>query len=211
MWNDGKLPRMGSAELKLVSRVAAHFAESANLKLAAAESLAEPVARAGSLLAEALRGGGKALACGNGGSAADAQHFAAELVNRFEMERPPLAAVALSTDTSTLTSIANDYAYDQVFAKQVRAIGRRGDVLLAISTSGNSANVVEAVKVAHELGVRVIALTGNGGGKLAAMVESPDVHVCVPHKKTARIQEVHLLVLHCLCDGIDFQLFGQKA
>ena len=202
---------MGQAELKLIHRVAAQFAESANLKLAAAEPLAEPVARAGALLAEALRGGGKALACGNGGSAADAQHFAAELVNRFEMERPPLAAVALSTDTSTLTSIANDYAYEQVFAKQVRAIGRRGDVLLAISTSGNSPNVVEAVKVAHELGVRVIALTGNGGGKLAGMVADADVHVCVPHKKTARIQEVHLLVLHCLCDGIDFQLFGQKA
>jgi D-sedoheptulose 7-phosphate isomerase len=202
---------MGRAEPKLVSRVSAQFAESANLKLAAAEPLAEPVARAGALLAEALRGGGKALACGNGGSAADAQHFAAELVNRFEMERPPLAAVALSTDTSTLTSIANDYAYEQVFAKQVRAIGRRGDVLLAISTSGNSPNVVEAVKVAHELGVRVIALTGNGGGKLAGMVGDADVHVCVPHKKTARIQEVHLLVLHCLCDGIDFQLFGQKA
>jgi D-sedoheptulose 7-phosphate isomerase len=202
---------MGRAEPKLVSRVNAQFAESANLKLAAAEPLAEPVARAGALLAEALRSGGKALACGNGGSAADAQHFAAELVNRFEMERPPLAAVALSTDTSTLTSIANDYAYEQVFAKQVRAIGRRGDVLLAISTSGNSPNVVEAVKVAHELGVRVIALTGNGGGKLAGMVGDADVHVCVPHKKTARIQEVHLLVLHCLCDGIDFQLFGPKA
>ena len=211
MWNDGKLRGMGQAETKLVSRVAAHFAESANLKLAAAESLAAPVARAGSLLAEALRAGGKVLACGNGGSAADAQHFAAELVNRFEMERPPLAAVALSTDTSTLTSIANDYAYEQVFAKQVRAIGRRGDALLAISTSGNSPNVVEAVKVAHELGVRVIGLTGNGGGKLAAMLGENDVHLCVPHKKTARIQEVHLLVLHCLCDGIDFQLFGQKA
>ena len=202
---------MGRAEPKLVSRVNAHFAESANLKLAAAEPLAEPVARAGALLAEALRSGGKALSCGNGGSAADAQHFAAELVNRFEMERPPLAAVALSTDTSTLTSIANDYAYEQVFAKQVRAIGRRGDVLLAISTSGNSPNVVEAVKAAHELGVRVIALTGNGGGKMAALVTADDVHVCVPHKKTARIQEVHLLVLHCLCDGVDFQLFGQQA
>src|SRR5688500_9385258 len=144
-------------------------------------------------MVETLRGGGKIMSCGNGGSAADAQHFAAELVNRFEMERPPLAAVALSTDTSTLTSIANDYAYEQVFAKQVRAIGRRGDALLAISTSGNSPNVVEAVKVAHELGVRVIGLTGNGGGKLAAMLAEHDVHLCVPHKKTARIQEVHLL------------------
>ena len=195
---------------QLASRVAAHFAESANLKLAAAQSLADPVARAGALLATALKSGGKALACGNGGSAADAQHFAAELVNRFEMERPPLAAIALSTDTSTLTSIANDYAYEQVFAKQVRAIGRRGDVLLAISTSGNSANVALAVDAAQELGIRIVALTGNGGGKMAAMMQPGDVHICVPHKKTARIQEVHLLVLHCLCDGIDFQLFGKK-
>jgi D-sedoheptulose 7-phosphate isomerase len=195
---------------QLASRVAAHFAESANLKLAAAQSLADPVARAGALLATALKSGGKALACGNGGSAADAQHFAAELVNRFEMERPPLAAIALSTDTSTLTSIANDYAYEQVFAKQVRAIGRRGDVLLAISTSGNSANVALAVNAAQELGIRIVALTGNGGGKMAAMMQPGDVHICVPHKKTARIQEVHLLVLHCLCDGIDFQLFGKK-
>jgi D-sedoheptulose 7-phosphate isomerase len=195
---------------QLASRVAAHFAESANLKLAAAQSLADPVARAGALLATALKSGGKALACGNGGSAADAQHFAAELVNRFEMERPPLAAIALSTDTSTLTSIANDYAYEQVFAKQVRAIGRRGDVLLAISTSGNSANVALAVNASQELGIRIVALTGNGGGKMAAMMQPGDVHICVPHKRTARIQEVHLLVLHCLCDGIDFQLFGKK-
>jgi D-sedoheptulose 7-phosphate isomerase len=195
---------------QLASRVAAHFAESANLKLVAAQALADPVARAGSLLAAALKAGGKALACGNGGSAADAQHFAAELVNRFEMERPPLAAIALSTDTSTLTSIANDYSYEQVFAKQVRAIGRRGDVLLAISTSGNSANVALAAGAAQELGIRVVALTGNGGGKMAAMMQPGDVHICVPHKKTARIQEVHLLVLHCLCDAIDFQLFGKK-
>src|SRR5688572_30404369 len=171
---------MGQAELKLVSRVAAHFAESANLKLAAAESLAEPVARAGSLLAEALRAGGKVLACGNGGSAADAQHFAAELVNRFEMERPPLASIALTTDTSTLTSIANDYAWVQVFSKQVRALGRSGDVLLAISTSGNSANVIEAIGAARELGIRTVALTGNGGGKMAALLGPEDAHVCVP-------------------------------
>ncbi|HYT48334.1 MAG TPA: SIS domain-containing protein, partial [Burkholderiales bacterium] len=142
---------------------------------------------------------------------ADAQHFAAELINRFEVERPPLAAVALTTDTSTLTSIANDYAYEQVFAKQLRAIGRRGDLLLAISTSGNSANVLEAVRAAHQLGVRVIALTGAGGGKLAAAMAADDVHLCVPHQSTARIQEVHLLVLHCLCDAIDFQLFGARG
>ena len=200
---------MGHADPQaLAARAAGHFAESAKLKLAAAPVLADPIARAGTLLAQALQDGGKALACGNGGSAADAQHFAAELVNRFEVERAPLAAVALTTDTSTLTSIANDYDYRQVFAKQVRAIGRSGDVLLAISTSGNSANVLEAIAVAHAIGLRVVALTGNGGGKTAALLRPEDVHLCVPHKSTARIQEVHLLVLHCLCDAIDFQLAG---
>ena len=195
----------------LAARVAAQFAESAKLKLDSANALNAPLTRAATLLAETLRQGGKVLACGNGGSAADAQHFAAELVNRFEMERPPLAGIALTTDTSNLTSIANDYAWVQVFSKQVRALGRRGDVLLAISTSGNSANVLEAVGAAHELGLRVIALTGNGGGKMAALVGADDVHVCVPHKTTARIQEVHLLALHCMCDGIDFHLCGAKA
>jgi D-sedoheptulose 7-phosphate isomerase len=202
---------MKQADAALSARVAAHFAESAQLKLAASQPLAAPVARAAALLAVALRAGGKALACGNGGSAADAQHFAAELVNRFEVERPPLAAVALTTDSSTLTSIANDYTYQQVFAKQLRALGRRGDVLLAISTSGDSANVIEAMGVAHELGVRIIALTGKGGGRMGGLLGAEDVHICVPHKNTARIQEVHLLVLHCLCDGIDFQLFGANA
>jgi D-sedoheptulose 7-phosphate isomerase len=202
---------MTQLDAALRARATAQFAESAQLKLEASQALAEPIARAGALLAEALRGGGKALACGNGGSAADAQHFAAELVNRFEVERAPLAAVALTTDSSTLTSIANDYAYEQVFAKQVRALGRRGDVLLAISTSGNSGNVVEAMRAARELGVRVVAMTGNGGGKMAAQLASDDVHICVPHKRTARIQEVHLLVLHCLCDAIDFQLCGARA
>ena len=192
----------------LASRVKAQFAESAQLKLDASQALTAPIARAGALLAEALRGGGKVLACGNGGSAADAQHFAAELINRFEIERAPLAAVALTTDSSTLTSIANDYAYEQIFSKQVRGIGRRGDVLLAISTSGNSRNVIEAMQAARTLGMRVIALTGNGGGKMAALMTAEDVHICVPHKRTARIQEVHLLALHCLCDCIDFQLSG---
>ena len=204
---------MGHADrdAALRARVSAQFAESANLKLAACEPLTGPIARAGRLLADALRAGGKALACGNGGSAADAQHFAAELVNRFEMERAPLAGLALTTDTSTLTSIANDYAYVQVFSKQVRAIGRRGDVLIGISTSGNSANVIEAIGAAHEMGVRVIALTGSGGGRMAPALSADDVHICVPHKKTARIQEVHLLALHCLCDAIDYELFGAKA
>jgi D-sedoheptulose 7-phosphate isomerase len=191
----------------LAGRISAHFAESAKLKLAAAEPLAAPLVRGIELLVDTLRGGGKVLSCGNGGSAADAQHFAAELVNRFERERPPLAAIALSTDTSALTSIANDYAYQQVFSKPLRAFGKRGDALLAISTSGNSANVIDAMHAAHELGVRVIALTGNGGGKMAALVREDDVHLCVPHKTTARIQEVHLLCIHCLCDGIDTLLF----
>lgn len=201
---------MQKAETGLVARVAAQFAESANLKLTAVALLGEPVAKAGALLAASLKSGGKALACGNGGSAADAQHFAAELVNRFERERAPLAGLALTTDTSTLTSIANDYAYEQVFSKQVRALGRSGDVLIAISTSGNSGNVIDAVRAAHEMGVRVIGLTGNGGGKMGPLMADGDVHICVPHKTTARIQEVHLLVLHCLCDIIDYQLLGAK-
>jgi D-sedoheptulose 7-phosphate isomerase len=202
---------MAQPDAALRARVSAQFAESAQLKMEASQALAGPIALAGTLLAEALRGGGKVLACGNGGSAADAQHFAAELINRFEIERAPLAAVALTTDSSTLTSIANDYAYEQVFAKQVRGIGKRGDVLLAISTSGNSANVVEAMRAARELGLRVVALTGNGGGKMGAMLAAGDLHICVPHRRTARIQEVHLLVLHCLCDGIDFHLSGSGA
>jgi D-sedoheptulose 7-phosphate isomerase len=201
---------MEQAPARLISRVTAHFTESANLKLRAVEALGAPVARAGLLLAQALKNGGKALACGNGGSAADAQHFAAELINRFERERAPLAGIALTTDTSTLTSIANDYAYEQVFSKQVRAIARQGDVLIGISTSGNSGNVMEAIRAAHDLGVRVIALTGNTGGKMGPLLRADDVHICVPHKTTARIQEVHLLVLHCLCDAIDFEMLGEK-
>jgi D-sedoheptulose 7-phosphate isomerase len=208
----GSVPSAAATEsAALAARVTAQFAESAKLKLESSPLLVAPLTRAATVMAEALRQGGKVLACGNGGSAADAQHFAAELVNRFEMERPPLAAVALTTDSSNLTSIANDYAWVQVFSKQVRALGRRGDVLLAISTSGNSANVIEAIGVAHELGLRVVALTGNGGGKMGPLLGAADVHVCVPHKTTARIQEVHLLGLHCICDGIDFQLFGTKS
>lgn len=203
---------MGHAEqgTSLEARVASHFADSAKLKLAAAEALAAPIARAIGLMAAALKAGGKIIACGNGGSAADAQHFAAELVNRFERERPPLAALALTTDSSALTSIANDYGYEQVFDKQLRALGRRGDVLLAISTSGKSGSVLAAMRAARELDVPIVALTGNGGGKMAALLGPGDVHVCVPHARTMRIQEVHLLALHCFCDGIDFQLFGAK-
>ncbi len=203
---------MGHAEqsASLEAQVASHFADSARLKQEAAKLLSAPIARAIGVMSASLKAGGKILACGNGGSAADAQHFAAELVNRFERERPPLAGLALTTDSSTLTSIGNDYSYEQVFEKQLRALGRRGDVLLAISTSGNSANVVAAMRAARELGVQVVALTGNGGGKMAALLGAGDVHVCVPHTRTMRIQEVHLLTLHCLCDGIDIQLFGEK-
>ena len=191
----------------LSERVSAHFAESARLKLAAVQEMKAPLVRGIELMVDSLRKGGKILSCGNGGSAADAQHFAAELVNRFERERPPLAAIALSTDTSGLTSIANDYTYQQVFSKPLRAFGKRGDALLGISTSGNSGNVIDAIHAAHELGIRVIALTGNGGGKMAGLMREDDVHLCVPHKTTARIQEVHLLCIHCLCDGIDTLLF----
>lgn len=196
---------------ELAARVVAHFNESAQLKLASAEALAAPIARAAALMVHSLRAGGKILACGNGGSAADAQHFAAELVNRFEIERPPLAAVALTTDSSALTSIANDFRYEDVFAKQLRALGRAGDILLAISTSGNSASVLEAVSVASGLGIRVVALTGGRGGKLGERISAQDVHVNVPHASTARVQEVHLLALHCLCDAIDFQMFGANS
>ena len=198
---------MGQADPLLLQRIAAQFNESANLKLSAAAALGAPIAAASLLLADCLRAGGKVMACGNGGSAADAQHFAAELVNRFERERQPLAGLALTTDTSNLTSIANDYAYVQVFSKQVRALGRRCDALLAISTSGNSPNVMRAIDAAHEKGVKVVALTGKDGGKMAAQLKDGDVEIRVPAKVTARIQEVHLLALHCLCDLIDEQLF----
>jgi D-sedoheptulose 7-phosphate isomerase len=195
--------------MDLVARINKHFNESAQAKLKSAGALAEPIARAARLMADTLSADGKILACGNGGSAADSQHFAAELIGRFERERRELAAVALTTDTSALTAIANDYDFNQVFAKQVRGLGRKGDVLLAISTSGNSANVLEAITAAHGRGMHIVAMTGKGGGKIAAMLASGDVNLCVPHDKTARIQEVHLLTLHCLCDAIDNLLFGE--
>ncbi|MCK0509333.1 phosphoheptose isomerase [Aromatoleum anaerobium] len=194
--------------MDLIHRISRQFEDSARTKLDALEVLAAPIAGAVEIMIGSLLNSGKILACGNGGSAADAQHFAAELVNRFEMERPPLAAIALTTDSSTLTSIANDYDFTQVFSKQVRALGHPGDVLLAISTSGNSPNVVEAIAAAHEREMRVIALTGNGGGRIAELLGDGDVHLCVPAQRTARIQEVHLLTLHCLCDGIDCLLLG---
>ncbi|HEY1326233.1 MAG TPA: phosphoheptose isomerase [Casimicrobiaceae bacterium] len=189
-------------------RIKAQFADSAQLKQAAADAMAPQIARAAALLTDCLFADGKILACGNGGSAADAQHFAAELVGRFERERPELPAISLSTDTSLLTAVANDYSFEHVFAKQVRALGAKGDVLLAISTSGNSANVVAAVQAAQEREMRVVALTGKGGGRIGELLGASDVHLCVPHERTARIQEVHLLTIHCLCDAIDATLLG---
>jgi D-sedoheptulose 7-phosphate isomerase len=194
--------------MDLLARINQHFTDSANLKLRAMEPLSRPLARASEKMAQSIRSGGKILSCGNGGSAADAQHFAAELLNRFEIERPPLAAVALTTDSSTLTSIANDYDYNQVFSKQVLGLGRPEDILLAISTSGNSPNVIAAIRAAHERGMSIVALTGKNGGKMAGELEEHDVHICVPADKTARIQEVHLLCLHCMCDAIDCLLMG---
>ena len=196
--------------MDLANRIDGNFRDSANLKLAAVEELTAPIAAAIERMVDCLREDGKILSCGNGGSAADAQHFSSELLNRFEAERPGLAAVALTTDTSTLTSIANDYDYQQVCARQVRALGHPGDVLLAISTSGNSRNVIAAVHAAHEAQMTVVALTGRGGGALLHELGRSDIHICVPSTVTARIQEVHLLALHCLCDGIDCLLLGVR-
>ena len=191
-----------------VKRIHGHFADSVKLKQEAADALAPAIARAASLMTESLFADGKILSCGNGGSASDAQHFSAELVGRFERERPELPAISLSTDTSLLTAVANDYAFEQVFAKQVRALGTKGDVLLAITTSGNSPNVVAAIAAAHEREMRVVALTGKGGGRAGELLVPEDVHLCVPHGRTMRIQEVHLLIIHCLCDAIDATLLG---
>lgn len=196
--------------MTLQQRIQQQFEDSVAAKQAALATLSAPIEAAVRAMAACLAAGGKVMACGNGGSAADSQHFAAELLNRFEKERAPLAAIALTTDTSTLTSIANDYAYDQVFAKQVAALGRAGDVLLAISTSGNSPNVSAAIEVARARGVRVVALTGKGGGTIGRQLGSDDIHLCVPADRTARIQEVHLLTLHCLCDGIDALILGES-
>ena len=195
--------------MSLADRIQQQFKDSAQSNLVAMAAMTAPIEAATRRMAACLKAGGKIMACGNGGSAADSQHFAAELVNRFEKERPPLAAIALTTDTSTLTSIANDYRYEDVFAKQLRALGRAGDVLLAISTSGNSPNVIAAIHAAHALGVAVVALTGKSGGKIAALLGPEDIHLCVPAERTARIQEVHLLTIHCLCDGMDALILGE--
>lgn len=195
--------------MDLISRIKQNFHDSINTKQAAADLLAEPLATAAQMITQCLLGGGKILSCGNGGSAGDAQHFSSEMLNRFEMERPGLPAVALTTDSSTLTSIANDYSYDQVFSKQVSALGQQGDILLAISTSGNSTNVNRAIEAAHEREMQVIALSGKQGGEMASALTADDVEIRVPSDSTARIQEVHLLAIHCICDLVDHQLLGQ--
>ena len=194
--------------MDLINRISENFSESAHLKLQSMDALAGPIAAAAERMVQCLKLDGKIMACGNGGSAADSQHFAAELLNRFEMERPGLAAIALTTDTSTLTSIANDFDFEQIFSKQVRALGQKKDLLLAISTSGNSKNVLAAVHAAHEAGMDVVALSGRNGGKFTEVLRGDDIHICVPAQSTARIQEVHLLTLHCLCDAIDCLLLG---
>lgn len=191
-----------------LERIQQLFSDSIETKQKAAEVLPEAILTGGQAMVKCLLEGGKILTCGNGGSAGDAQHFSSELLNRFERERPALPAIALTTDSSTLTSIANDYHYNEIFSKQVRALGRPGDVLLAISTSGNSANVIEAMHAAHERGLVIVSMTGRDGGRMASIMQDADVEIRVPSPVTARIQEVHLLVIHSLCDHIDTQLFG---
>ncbi|WP_298443261.1 phosphoheptose isomerase [uncultured Ferrimonas sp.] len=194
----------------MLERIKESFTESIQTKIDALEALPEPLEKASMVMVQCLLSGNKILACGNGGSAGDAQHFSSELLNRFETERPSLPAIALTTDTSTITSIANDYSYDEIFSKQVRALGQPGDVLLAISTSGNSNNVIKAMEAAVNRDMTIIVLTGKDGGAMAGLLSDSDVEVRVPSNRTARIQEVHLLAIHCLCDSIDRTLFPQE-
>ncbi|WP_373976167.1 phosphoheptose isomerase [Chitinibacter sp. SCUT-21] len=194
--------------MDLIQRVQQHFEESIAAKMAAVEVLSPAISLAAEKVVQTLIADGKILACGNGGSAADAQHFAAEMVGRFERERPGLPAIALTTDSSALTAIANDYDFDLVFSKQVHALGRAGDILVAISTSGNSANVISAIHAAHDRQMTVIAFTGRDGGQIADLMTGDDVNICVAHPRTARIQEVHITAIHALCDAVDFMLLG---
>ena len=196
--------------MNLEAKITSHFISSIQVKEKSQAALVDPIREAIGLMTKSLESKHKIMTCGNGGSAADAQHFSAELLNRFERERSPLAAIALTTDSSTLTSIGNDYDFNDIFSKQVLGLGKPGDVLLAISTSGNSQNVIEAINAAHELNINVVALTGKGGGRITQILKANDVHVCVPSEQTARIQEVHLLCLHCLCDGIDSIILGDE-
>lgn len=196
--------------MNLEALIKEQITDSIETKQRCLNTLVPTMAQAATLFAKRLDAGHKILSCGNGGSAGDAQHFSSEMLNRYKMERPPLAAIALTTDTPTLTAISNDYSYDQVFVKQIQALGQKGDILLAISTSGNSGNVVEAIKTAHEKGMTVLALTGKDGGKMAPLLTDEDLEIRVPSDVTARIQEFHLVVIHCLCDLIDRQLFGEE-
>jgi len=190
-------------------RIRDHFTDSIRTKQLSIDTLVDFIEQAGSKLSNCLLNDGKILTCGNGGSAGDAQHFSSEMLNRFERERPGLPALALTTDSSTITSIANDYNFEDIFSKQVRALGQTGDILLAYTTSGNSTNITKAATAAHDRQMSVIALTGKGGGILATTIEDSDLEIRVPSESTARIQEVHLLITHCLCDFIDHQLFGE--
>ena len=194
-----------------IQRVRDNFHESIKLKTESVELLAPLISSAASLMAASLLQEHKILSCGNGGSAADAQHFSAEMLNRFEMERPGLPAIALTTDTSTLTSIANDYQFAEIFSKQIRALGQPGDILLAISTSGSSHNIIHAIDAAHDRSMNIIALTGKEGGEVANLMRDGDIEIRVPGRSTARIQEVHLMIIHSLCDLVDRQLLGQEA
>ena len=194
--------------MDMTSRMSSHFDDAIDTFKTSAQALAEPLAASVDVLFAALANNNKILACGNGGSAADAQHFIAELVGRFERDRLPLAGVALNTDTSILTAVGNDYGYDHIFERQVMALGQPGDILVAISTSGNSTNVIRSIEAAHDREMTVIALSGKGGGAMNDILADTDIHLCVPHDRTMRIQEVHIILLHALCDGIDALLLG---
>lgn len=192
----------------IIERIKHSFSDSIQTKINSADMILPIVATACEKIVGCLLEGNKILSCGNGGSACDALHFSSEMLNRFKHERPSLPAIALTADMATITSIANDFHYNEVFAKQIRALGQPGDILLAISTSGNSPNILTAIKAAHDRNMNVIALTGYDGGKIPAVLKDSDIEIRVPAYETCRIQETHLLVIHCMCDIVDYQLFG---